>query len=45
MIFEEIMTTFPELMKDMSLQIENSLPFLNRINKIESTFRYVKLKL
>lgn len=44
-VFQEIMTKFPELTKNMSLQIENSFQVLNRINKIKSMFRYVEVKL
>lgn len=45
MIFEEIMTKFPQLVKDMSLQVENPLQCLNRINKINSTSRHGEIKL
>lgn len=44
-ILEEIMTKFPQLIKDMSLQAENSLWFPNRINKIKSPLRHVEVKL
>lgn len=44
-IFEVIMTKFPELIEDVSLQIENSFQFMNRINNIKSTFRHIEVKL
>lgn len=44
-IFEEIWTKFPQVMKDKCLQAENSLQFLNRINKIKSILIHVEVKL